>query len=67
MDFSFSRKCDKWDFPGVSGLEADGGAGGDVEAETARGFTIEPEAVVDFHEVEMAADLHRTVAGVGNY
>ena len=45
-------------------LEADGGAGRNVEPH-AEGFAaIEFERLVDLEEVEVAADLHRPVAGI---
>ena len=57
---------DQFDFAGVAGLEADGGAGGDVEAEAAGGGAIEVQGGVDFEEMEVAADLDGAVAGVGD-
>jgi hypothetical protein len=56
----------EFDFAGVAGLETDGCAGGDVEAEAARGGAIEIERGVDLEEMEMAADLDGAVAGVGH-
>src|SRR5712671_2092707 len=47
---------------GVAGLEADGGAGGDVEALAVGGGAVEFQGSVGFDEVVMAADLDGAVA-----
>ena len=51
---------------GLAGLEADGGAGGDVEAHAAGFFAVEFQRRVGFEEVVVRADLDRAVAGVGD-
>src|SRR5580698_603764 len=50
----------------LSGLEAHGRAGGDVEPHAARLFTIELERGVGLEEMVMRADLDRPVAGIRN-
>src|SRR5688572_16280673 len=50
----------------LAGLEADGGAGGDVEAVAAGLGAVEFERRVGLGEVVVRADLDRAVAGVGD-
>ena len=49
---------------GLSGLEADRGAGGNVEMHAERCGAVEVERLVCFEKMIMAADLDRTVTGV---
>ena len=60
------RHRDEPDLAGLAGLEADGGAGGDVEAAAARGGAVEVERRVGLGEMVVRADLDRPVAGVGD-
>src|SRR5579871_1111410 len=48
----------------LPGLEADGGACGDVEASAVCGGAIEFERAVRFAEVVVAADLDRAIAAI---
>ena len=48
----------------VAGLEAHGGAGRHVEPHAEGLSAVEAERAVDLEEVEVRADLDRTVAGV---
>ena len=57
---------DEADVAGLPGLEAHGGAGGDVEAAAAGGGAVEGERGVGLGEVVVRADLDRAVAGVGD-
>src|SRR5258708_8621086 len=50
----------------LAGLEAHGGAGGDVEAHTLGPLAVEPESLVGLEEMIVAANLDRPVAGVGD-
>src|SRR5882672_3132004 len=52
------------DVAGVAGLEADGGARGDVEPLPVGGEAIESESAVRFSEVVMRPDLDRPITGV---
>src|SRR5205085_7021281 len=65
-DLARAAEGDEFHVARVAGLEADGGAGGDVEAEAARAFPVECERLIHFVEMEVAADLDRAVAGVGD-
>ena len=65
-DFAEAGEGDELDFFRVAGLEADGGAGGDVEAEAAGRGAVEAEGLVGLEEMIVRADLDRTVAGVGD-
>src|SRR6056297_1274505 len=47
-------------------LEADGGAGRNIEAVAARGRAVETEAAIGLGEMVMAAHLHGPVAGIGD-
>ena len=51
----------------ISGLETDGGAGGDVEVLAPGEIAIEIKGRVGFVEVELRANLYSAVAGVGNF
>ena len=51
----------------VAGLEADGGAGRDVESHAKGGAAVEVQGAVDLEEVGVGADLDRPVAGVGDF
>ena len=57
---------DEGDVAGLAGFEADGGAGGDVQALAAGGGAVEAQGGVGFGEVVVGADLDRAVAGVGD-
>ena len=50
----------------LAGLEAHGGAGGDVEPHALCALAVELQRVVGLEEMIVAADLDRTVAGVGD-
>src|SRR5687768_11955510 len=50
----------------LAGLEADGGAGRNVEAEAAGLLAVEGEGRVRFVEMVVRADLDRPVAGIGD-
>ena len=47
-----------------TGFEANRGAGRDVEPVAVSGGAVEFERPVGLRQVDMATDLHRTVAGV---
>jgi len=51
---------------GLAGLEADGGAGGNVEAHAAGLFAIEFQRRVGLEEMVVRADLDRAVTSVGH-
>src|SRR5262245_53137187 len=51
---------------GLAGLEADGGAGGDVEAHAAGLFPLEFQRGIGLEEVVVRAHLNGTVAGIGD-
>ena len=42
-DFAFSGECDEFDYFFIAGLEADGAAGENIEAESTRGDAVEIE------------------------
>src|SRR5262250_1012475 len=50
--------------PRLAGLEADGGAGCDIQPKSASPLAIEAERVVRFIGIIVRADLDRPVAGV---
>jgi hypothetical protein len=54
------------DLARLAGLEAHGGAGGDVEAEALGAVAVELQRRVGLIEMVVAADLDRAVAGVGD-
>ncbi len=62
VDFALSGEGDEGDFPGVAGLEADGVAGGDVEAEAAGPGAVEGERGVDLEEMEMVLATGRRIS-----
>ena len=64
MHLARAAERDEVDLALVAGLEADGGAGRDVEVHPERPRAIEAQRGVDLEEVEVRADLHRAVAGV---
>src|SRR5712671_1436781 len=49
---------------GLAGLEADGGAGGNIQAHAARLLSVELQRRIGFEKVVVRADLDRAVAGV---
>ena len=57
---------DQLDFALLAGLEAHGGARGDVEPKASRRRAIEAQRAVGLEEVVVRADLDRPVAGVGD-
>ena len=61
-----SGERDESDLAGLAGLEAHGGAGGDVEAQAAGLLAVEFEGAVGLGEMVVRADLDRSVAGVGD-
>src|SRR5713226_8951892 len=52
--------------PRLTGLEAHGRSGGDIQAEAARLFPIEAERIVGLVEMIMRADLDRPVSSIGD-
>src|SRR5271168_1278318 len=62
VDGALASQRDEFHRARLSGLETHGCAGDDVQPEAARALAIEFERGVDFVEVKMRADLHRTVA-----
>ena len=66
-DFARAGEGDEFDFARIARLEAHRGARGNVQPKAARGFAIESQRGVHFVEMEMAADLDRTVAGVRDF
>ena len=61
------RERHQRDLPLLAGLEADGRAGGDVEAHALGLLAVEGEGAVGLVEVIVRADLDRPVAGVGDF
>ena len=59
-----SGQRDEFDVDGDAGLEAHGGAGGDVQSLAPGNRTVEVEAGVGLGEVVVGADLHGPVGGV---
>src|SRR5437879_8042527 len=57
VDDAFPRERDELHVAGLAGLEADGGAGGDVEAHAAGFFAVEFQRRVGLEEVVVRADL----------
>src|SRR4029450_7175919 len=57
---------DELDVAGLAGLEADGGAGGDVEAHAAGLFALELQCGIGLEEMIVRAHLNGTVAGIGH-
>src|SRR5213080_5002920 len=66
VDHAFSRQCHQLNVTGLAGLEAHGGAGGDVEAHAAGFLALEFQRGIGFEEMIVRADLDRTIAGVGD-
>jgi len=66
VDFAAAGKADEVDFAGVARFEADGGAGWDIEAESAGGGTVEGKGGVYFREMEVTPDLDWPIACVGD-
>src|ERR1700750_831068 len=66
VDHAFSRERDELHVAGLAGLEADGGAGGDVEAHAAGLPAVEFQRGVGLEEMVVRAHLNGTVAGVGH-
>src|SRR6266480_1386510 len=66
VDDAFPGERDELHVAGLAGLEADGGAGGDVEAHAAGFPALEFQRRVGFEEMVVRADLDRTVAGIGD-
>src|SRR5262249_8155911 len=54
------------DGPRVAGLEPDGGPRRDGQAHAILRGAIEVEAAIDLEEMEVGADLHRAISGVGD-
>lgn len=61
-----AANLDERDRLGIARLEADRGAGGDVEAEAVRAGAVKLELRVRLDEVVVRADLHRSVALAGD-
>src|SRR5437588_2079586 len=66
VNLPLARKGDERDLPGLPRLEADRGAGRDVEAHAAGLLALERERRIGLEEMIMRADLDRPVAGVGD-
>src|SRR5437868_13968386 len=66
VDDAFAGERDELHVAGLAGFEANGGAGGDIEAHAAGLFAVEFQRGVGFEEMIVRADLDRTVAGVGD-
>src|SRR5262245_49515613 len=63
---SLARVAHERDVALLTGLEADGRARRDVEAEAARLVAVEDQRVVGLEEVVVRADLDRSIAAVGD-
>src|SRR4029453_9492685 len=61
VDHALAGECDELHVAGLAGLEADGGAGGDVEAHAAGLFAVEFQRGVGFEEMVVRADLDGAV------
>src|SRR5437868_14347218 len=66
VDRALAGERDELHIAGLAGLEADGGAGGDVEAHAARFLAVEFQRGIGLEEMVVRADLDRAVAGVGD-
>src|SRR5579863_9417695 len=66
VDLAQAGQGDELHALGVARLEADGGAGGNVQPEAAGGGTVEAQGVVGLEEMVVRTDLDRAVAGVGD-
>src|SRR5436190_4317530 len=66
VNLPLARKGDERDLPGLPRLEADRGAGRDVEAHAAGFLALERERRIGLEEMIMRADLDRPVAGIGD-
>ena len=58
---------DQLDFALLSGLEAHGGAGGDVQTKAFRGRALESQRLVGLEEVVVRAHLDGPITGVGDF
>src|SRR5947199_4339639 len=65
-DGGLAGECDELHVAGLAGLEADRGAGGDVEADAAGFPAVELQGRVGLEEMIVRAHLNGTVAGVGD-
>ena len=65
-DLSPSAEWDQRDLLFLTRLETDCGAGRDVEAHPVRSRALEGEGAVHFEEMEMRADLNRSITRVGD-
>src|SRR5919201_1362490 len=66
VDLARARQLDELDLLLLARLEADGRAGGDVQAHAVGLGAVEVERAVDLEEVEVAADLYGAVARVAH-
>ena len=66
VDFAAAGKGDELDFARHSGLKANRRAGRDVQPEAKRLVTVELQRGVDLVKMEVAADLDRPIACVGD-
>src|SRR6185437_15711746 len=64
VDGLLAGERDELDVAGLAGLEADSGAGGDIEAHAAGFLAVELQRGVGFEEMVVRADLDWAVAGV---
>jgi hypothetical protein len=67
VNFAGAGEGDEFDAFGVAGFKTHGGAGGNVEAEAARGGAVKGQGLVDFEKMEVRADLDGPVAGIGDF
>src|SRR5438105_9094915 len=66
VNLPISREGDERHLPDLPRLEADRGAGRDVEAHAAGFLALERERRIGLEEMIMRADLDRPVAGIGD-
>jgi hypothetical protein len=57
-------ESDQFDLTSIARFEANSGPRWDIETESPRECAIEPQPVVHFEEVKMAAYLYRPITGV---
>src|ERR1700737_3369570 len=66
IDHPLASERDQRDLAGLTGLEAHGRAGGDIEAHTSRSLAIEPQLWIGLEEMVVRADLDRPIATIGD-
>jgi len=67
VDLARAADGDELDFLGVAWLEANGGAGRDVEPHAVGRRAIEREIAVDLEKMKMRSDLHRPIAAIADF